>query len=143
VIRGPWGALAWHDGEATGDPGRPRSHDHRGGTVVWHPPGPGTAAVDAESLRRPLDPALRRRWGAADDAGFLARWTVGEVLAKLSGTPIAVWLSEHGLPAAVPGHSQVPLGEGVADLWHLEVPGREAVVTCGLLVPGPDPAGMT
>gem|GEM_PF-2075184 len=91
--------------------------------------------MDVESPDRPLDPALRRRWGAADDAEFLARWTVGEVLAKLTGIPMPQWLSRHGLPPAPgPGHRRLVVNGSAVDLWHLDLPTSEALVTCGSLV---------
>lgn len=63
---------------------------------------PGPLVIDAELTDRPVPTTLGRRFGAE---GFWPRWTRAECAAKLSGTPIAIWLRRHGLhvPADFPG----------------------------------------
>ncbi|QGF23574.1 hypothetical protein [Raineyella fluvialis] len=53
-------------------------------------------AIDAEYADRPLPAALTRRFG---DQDFWTRWTRAEVCAKLTDTPILLWIDLHGLPA--------------------------------------------
>lgn len=74
-----------------------RSHLPDGLVVSWLPARPaGRYAVDAEYADRPVPAAMARRHGAED---FWTRWTRAEVCAKLTATPVLLWLAAHGLPA--------------------------------------------
>lgn len=69
--------------------------------VCWRPAGatPLRAAVDAERAEQRVPDRLAARHGASD---FWGRWTRAEALAKVTDTPIALWLRAHGLDADAP-----------------------------------------
>jgi len=75
-----------------------RSHLPDGRCVGWYGPVPdrATIVIDAESTDRAVPPALARRFG---EDGFWQRWTRAECAAKVSGVPMAVWVTTLGLAA--------------------------------------------
>lgn len=90
-----------------------------GRRVCWRPATPGRHSVDAEIADQPIPEALRGAQGTgrlspskplrqAQGAGprgtqdFWRAWTRAEALAKLTDTPIALWLRRHGLDAPTP-----------------------------------------
>jgi hypothetical protein len=77
-------------------------------------------ACDAERFDRPPRERVTRRYGFASDCvDFAKQWTVAEVQAKLTHTPIVQWLRR---PTADPAN--------VIDTF--EVPAECAVVSVGL-----------
>jgi len=60
--------------------------------------------VDAERLDQPVPERLGRQWHRRGRPGgsFLHAWTRAEALAKLTGTPLPVWLRTAGLDAEAP-----------------------------------------
>ncbi|WOP19832.1 hypothetical protein [Raineyella sp. LH-20] len=75
-----------------------RTHLPDDTVLSWRPAdlsGIARYALDAEYADRPVPVALARRFGGED---FWARWTRAEVCAKLTDTPILVWIRLHGLP---------------------------------------------
>lgn len=75
-----------------------RSYLSDGRCVGWYASVRDRVAIDAELVDRPVPTVLARRFGIE---GFWARWTRAECAAKLSATPIVLWLREFGLD--VPG----------------------------------------
>ncbi|SDB80609.1 hypothetical protein GA0111570_102400 [Raineyella antarctica] len=76
-----------------------RTHLPDGTVLSWRPLELDSIvryAIDAEYADRPLPRALTRRFGTED---FWTRWTRGEVCAKLTDTPILLWVDTYGLPA--------------------------------------------
>lgn len=84
-------------------PGCRRAHTYvaDGRRLCWRPDVDADLAVDAEMAGRPAPEALRRRWDGPDE-GFLPAWTRAEVCAKLTDTPILVWVHDRGLDAPLP-----------------------------------------
>jgi hypothetical protein len=69
-----------------------------GRRLCWRPGTAGTFAIDAELLGQEVAEVFRRRWnGSARE--FWVAWTRAEVCAKLTDTPILVWVQHHGLRA--------------------------------------------
>lgn len=91
--RGPQGGSR----PAYGAPARTHLPDD---TVLSWLPGDLTGvtryAIDAEYADRPVPRTLASRFGGDD---FWTRWTRAEVCAKLTGTPILLWIDTYGLPA--------------------------------------------
>lgn len=140
MVAGEFG-LAYEDRAArTGPQGgaRPpygapaRSHLADGLVVSWLPSMPAARyAVDAEYADRPVPATLARRYGTTD---FWTRWTRAEVCAKLTDTPILLWLTRHGLPA------DPASGTGLRVRTH-DLPGpdgRAIRVSAGTAGAGPD-----
>lgn len=75
-----------------------RTHLSDGTVLGWLPADSSDVrhAVDAEYADQPVPPTLAARYGPDD---FWTRWTRAEVCAKLTDTPILLWLTAHGLPA--------------------------------------------
>ncbi|MEA5153636.1 hypothetical protein [Raineyella sp.] len=76
-----------------------RTHLPDGTVLSWLPPDLLTVtryAVDAEYADRRVPRTLARRFGSED---FWTRWTRAEVCAKLTDTPILLWIDTYGLPA--------------------------------------------
>lgn len=73
---------------------RTRSYLADGRCVGWFTAFPGMVAIDAELGDRPAPSALGKRFGTVD---FWVRWTRTECAAKLSNTPITLWLNRYGL----------------------------------------------
>ncbi|MCE1179845.1 MAG: hypothetical protein LWW86_12580 [Micrococcales bacterium] len=121
----------------------PAGSDHRcaGGThstladgrrLCWAPRlAPGErVALDAEIAQQPVPSALARRWGSTDPAWVWPEWTVAEVVAKLTDTPI--------LPLAARGHGAAYTHAGVGPgLTWLTGHRGDLVVTVGLRQGGP------
>ena len=80
-------------------PGAPvRTHLPDGTVLSWRPVTDEAVriAVDAEYADQPVPAAMVRRFGTDD---FWTRWTRAEVCAKLTDTPVLLWLAAHGLAA--------------------------------------------
>jgi len=78
----------------------PRSYDHTGRALVWHPERPTDGAnldarfaCDLESRDRPMDePLASLATPAWNPYEF---WVLAEAAAKLEGRPILAWLQEY------------------------------------------------
>ncbi|WOQ16765.1 hypothetical protein [Raineyella sp. W15-4] len=92
-LRGPQGGTRPAYGSPT------RTHLPDGTVLSWRPADLSVVeryALDAEYTDQRVPAALARRFGRED---FWTRWTRAEVCAKLTDTPILVWIGTHGLPA--------------------------------------------
>jgi hypothetical protein len=77
-----------------------RSYDHLGNQLVWSPP---AALLPTHQFACDLETSARDSHAQAalfrlPSGEFLRRWVVAEVLAKLSDTPILLWVKRYGLP---------------------------------------------
>lgn len=84
------------------EPDRPWAHSWTadGRRVCWRPDlaAPVRIAVDAEVVDQPVPAALGRRH-LVPAPQFWRDWTAAEVSAKLTDTPILLWLQDHGFTA--------------------------------------------
>ncbi|MGZ4503073.1 MAG: hypothetical protein ACXVW3_04235 [Nocardioidaceae bacterium] len=100
---------------AVGEPpaGATRSYLPDGRCVWWPADAFAGLVLDAELASAPAPAALVAWFG---DADFWARWTRAECAAKLTGTPIALWLRRHGLtlPGSLRGRVRTVRADAVA-----------------------------
>ncbi|XVX19320.1 hypothetical protein ACQP1U_13500 [Actinomycetota bacterium] len=84
-------------------------------------------ALDAEVAAQAVPPLLARRWAITDPAVFWPRWTLAEVIAKVTDVPILVTL----LSGPPDPSAAVATDAGMVDhlTWEID----DLVVTAGLL----------
>lgn len=149
---GPWGRIEWRPRGRHLPPSSncARSYDSCGAQVSWIPPAElwsHRIACDVEQYDRPVPHIMARRFGDLRAETFFAGWTAAEVAAKLTGTPILMWLRERGLatyhtgrPFEVIAGERADLvgdphhrSEGACRLLTLCLPAQRSWVTVGYL----------